>query len=112
MKKILVLFVFICLLCGCGGKSTKSELQNIIDEENYVVVDVRTAKEYEEGHIKGAINIPYDEIDSSIELNEAKTILVYCRSGRRSAIAAESLKKLGYDVYDMGAYDSVPLEKE
>ena len=48
--------------------------------------------------MKGAINIPYDEIDENVELSKEKTILVYCRSGKRSSIAYEQLTSLGYEV--------------
>lgn len=64
-----------------------------------IVLDARTPEEFSEGHIKNAINIPYDEIDVHAEkmlLDKSQLILVYCRSGRRSKIAAESLVNLGY----------------
>lgn len=111
MKRTIALLLATFLLVGCNN-SSETKLQRIIDEGNYVIVDVRTKEEYDGGHAVDAESIPYDEIDENVDLDESKTILVYCQSGRRSAIAAESLKKLGYDVYDMGAYDSVPLEKE
>ena len=118
MKKILVLLA-ILLLVGCGVKNkeetnmkTSNDLMNIIDKGNYIIVDVRTEEEYNESHVKGAINIPYDTIDENVELDKDKKILVYCKSGKRSAIAFDSLLRLGYDVYDMGAFDKIDLEKE
>ena len=64
------------------------------------LIDVRTPEEFASGHIDGAINIPYDQIDaknaSVTAINKGRSIVVYCRSGRRSAIARESLQQLGY----------------
>lgn len=97
------------VLCGC---SSKSELDKIIEEDNYIIVDVRSENEYKQSHIVDAINIPYDEIDSSVELDQNKTILVYCMSGTRSEIAYNTLTALGYDVYDMGAFAEIDLAKE
>lgn len=72
------------------------------------VIDVRTPEEFASGHIDGAINIPYDQIDAKnavvAAVDKGRSILVYCRSGRRSAIARESLQQLGYrQVLDGGA---------
>ena len=116
MKKIvigIVAFIGLITLVGCT-KEQKSEptLDEIIKENNYIVVDVRTAEEYNEGHVKGSINIPYDEIDETTDLDKTKTIIVYCKSGVRSNKAYNTLKNLGYDVVDLGAYDKVKLEKE
>ena len=83
-----------------------------IKEDNYVIVDVRTQEEYTSGHVVNAINIPYDEIDETTDLDKDKTIIVYCRSGNRSGKAFTVLKNLGYEVYDLGAYDSIYLDKE
>jgi rhodanese-related sulfurtransferase len=64
-----------------------------------LVLDVRSAAEFDEGHISGAVNIPHDVIGDRInELGPAdeRDIVVYCRSGRRSAIALETLKTAGF----------------
>ena len=106
MKKILILLMFLILLLGCSKEKT---LDDILKENNYIVVDVRTKEEFDSGHVLDAINIPYDEINKDINLDKDKTILVYCRSGQRSKIAYNSLKELGYDVYDLGAYDSINI---
>lgn len=74
-------------------------------------IDVRTAEEYKAGHLEGAINIPYDEIEQKIEAVSADKntdIQLYCRSGRRSGIALESLRSLGYSkVTNAGAYEQL-----
>lgn len=67
------------------------------------VVDVRTPQEFAAGHVAGALNIPFDEIDRrAAEIGPPGTpVVLYCRSGRRSGIAADRLKTLGYDtIYD------------
>ena len=72
-------------------------------------IDVRTAGEYEQGHVSEAINIPYGDITGRIE--EATTdqdamIYVYCRSGRRSGIAQSALEAAGYtNVVNVGGLE-------
>ena len=113
MKKIGIISLSILLLItGCSGDNKKEMLEKVLKEGNYIVVDVRTSEEYETGHVKDSINIPYDEIDENVDLDQDKTILVYCKSGTRSNIAYETLKDLGYEVIDLGAYESVTLERE
>ena len=79
---------------------TAEEAKKIMDSgEEHIILDTREQNEFDEGHIPGAILIPYTEIESKGEEmlpDKDKLILVYCRSGRRSKIAAESLSKLGY----------------
>ena len=110
MKKILIVFLCI-LLCGCSNER-ESDIEKIMKEKEYVIIDVRTKEEYDESHVVNSINIPYDEIDSKIDIDKDKIIFVYCKSGRRSSIAYDTLKSLGYTVYDLGAYDKIDLEKE
>lgn len=83
------------------------EAKRIMDTETgYVIVDARTDSEYADGHIPGAVLIPEYEVATKAEgiiKNKDTKILVYCRSGRRSKIAAEELVKLGYtNVYEFG----------
>lgn len=100
---------FACVGCSDGeGSSTpisytqisQAEAWKLMQTENgYIIIDARTQSEYDEGHIPGAILIPEYEIASRAEnelLDKNQLILVYCRSGRRSKIAAEELVKLGY----------------
>lgn len=79
---------------------TAEDAKKIMDSgEEYVLLDVREQDEFDEGHIPGAILISYTEIENkAIEMLPDKDaqILVYCRSGRRSKIASESLASLGY----------------
>ena len=86
---------------------TTQELQNKLNaKENFVLLDVRTQEEYNAGYIAGAILLPYDEINAKATIvlpDKEKEIVLYCRSGRRSAIAKKALVELGYkDVEDFG----------
>jgi rhodanese-related sulfurtransferase len=75
------------------------------------VVDVRTPQEFASGHVPGAINIPYEEVGKRIaEIGPPSTqVVLYCRTGRRSAIAADSLRKAGFQsLYDMQSVTSWP----
>lgn len=111
MKKWIMILLAVMLLTACGqNKENKQEAvymnisaekaKQIMDsEEGYVILDVRTQEEYDQGHIPGAILIPNTEIEAKAEeiLNDKdQLILVYCRSGRRSKMAAEALVQLGY----------------
>lgn len=64
-----------------------------------VLLDVRTKEEYAQGHIKGSINIPLQEIEKAQQTVENKELplFVYCRSGSRSAQAVKALKMMGYE---------------
>ena len=96
---------------------TAEEAKKIMDSgEEHIVLDTREQDEFDSGHIPGAILIPYTEIENkAIELipDKDKLILVYCRSGRRSKIAAEALSKLGYtNVKEFGGIIDWPYEVE
>ena len=84
------------------------------DGTPYILLDVRTQEEYDAGHIDGAMLLPYDEIAgrAAAELpDKGARILLYCRTGRRSAAAAETLAGMGYtDVYDFGGIVDWPYE--
>ena len=79
---------------------TPQEAKKIMDtQEDYVILDTRTQAEYESGHIPGAIVISHEEIKEKAEKtlpDKDRLILVYCRSGRRSKLAAQDLADLGY----------------
>ena len=78
-----------------------------------ILLDVRTQEEYEGGHIPGAVCLPNEDIQAELPLPFEKDaeILVYCRSGRRSAEAAEKLANMGYtNVADFGGIQDWPYE--
>lgn len=73
-----------------------------------LILDVRTAEEFRGGYIPGAKLAPYDELASSFkEPDKTRPIVVYCRSGRRSAIAMETLRAMGYvNLSDFGGVNN------
>ena len=81
------------------------EFEKEIKSDSVQLVDVRTPQEYTEGHIDGALNINVQSDDfkelAKRELSKDSTVLVYCRSGRRSLDAAEILTGLGYKVVNL-----------
>ena len=105
MKKLLT-----CLLAVLGLNSACGQINyenvdvngfaTLIADTNVVVLDVRTASEYAEGHIQGAVLIDQNQSDfvekAKASLPQGKTIALYCRSGRRSANAAGKLADVGY----------------
>ena len=120
MAIILLSFVFPFALIGCekSAESTAGSSEGSNDEplsyeqisgedayaimkseSDYIIIDARTQEEFDQGHIKNAIMIPEYEIEEkapSLLSDKDQLILVYCRSGRRSKIAAEALVELGY----------------
>ncbi len=95
-------------------KISAEDAKEIMDAKDFVLIDVREEDEYAQGHIEGAILIPYGEIEERAEselTDKEQTILIYCRSGRRSAIAAQSLVELGYtNVRDFGGIMDWPYD--
>lgn len=81
------------------------EFEKAIKADSVQLLDVRSPQEFAEGHIAGAININVQSDDfrqrADKELSKDSTILVYCRSGRRSMDAAETLTELGYKVVNL-----------
>ena len=96
---------------------TAEEAKKIMDSgEEHIVLDTREQEEFDNGHIPGALLIPYTEIENKAEEmipDKNAQILVYCRSGRRSKIASQSLSKLGYtNVKEFGGIIDWPYEVE
>ena len=96
---------------------TAEEAKQIMDsEEGYIILDVRTQEEYDQGHIPGAILIPDTEIKDKAEevlTDKNQLLLVYCRSGRRSKLASEILVELGYtNIKEFGGIIDWPYEIE
>ena len=128
MKKLIIFLLAVMLLTACGQDKendqgavyvniTAEEAKEIMDtEEGYVILDVREQDEYDAGHISGAILIPFTQIEA--KANEMlpekdQLILDYCRSGRRSKIAAEALAELGYtNIKEFGGILDWPYEVE
>lgn len=133
-KFIKILFSIITItgifaLSGCAKEDTKvvakeqasyqtitaSEAKELMETlDSYTIVDVRTLEEYNEGYIEGAILLPDYEVSakaSEVLKDPSANVLVYCRSGRRSKLAAQALVDLGYtNVYDFGGIIDWPYE--
>jgi len=108
------LMLMTLLVAACSSASSQ-----LISPDNYVsqfrdsgadhiLIDVRTAEEFAEGHIAGAVNIPVDYIERRLaEIPTDIPVVVYCRSGNRSARAATTLVENNYaEVYDLGGIAS------
>ncbi|MFN3587184.1 MAG: rhodanese-like domain-containing protein [Moraxellaceae bacterium] len=101
MKRLVVM-----LLLGLGGAAQAAERVSAealrtrqAAGEALLVLDVRTPAEYAQGHVPGAINVPHDEVTAAhprLAAWRERPVVVYCRSGRRSALAIETLEKAGF----------------
>lgn len=92
-------------------KISEVEYSNI-DLKQYTIIDVRSRREFSEGHINGAINIPLPELNKNINryvASKNKNILVYCQKGSRSKKAAQILDDMGYaNVFNLkGGIESI-----
>lgn len=134
-KKILLIAILIsaaAMTFGCTSKDSSDEgksgeghmisvsaekAKKMMDSSSdFIILDVRRQDEYDSGHVKGAILIPDYEITSkaeSILTDKNQEIFVYCRSGRRSKLAAKELVKLGYtNIVEFGGIIDWPYEIE
>ncbi|WP_452227828.1 rhodanese-like domain-containing protein [Lacinutrix sp. MEBiC02404] len=111
MKYIISIFFITTLL---GLNSTESSVITVLSSEdfkgqtenlNVQLIDVRTPREYETGHISEAINIDFYANNFSLEfnkLNKDQAVYIYCRSGRRSSKASKKLEAMGFtEIYDL-----------
>jgi rhodanese-related sulfurtransferase len=118
MKKV----IFVLALAVVVSASVFSQISKIapkrarellIADKSAILIDVRTLEEFTAGRIQGSVLLPYDEINQSTAARiigqKDRTIIVYCRSGRRSEVAAAALAALGYTkIFDLGAISSWP----
>ena len=129
MKKSLIVITILILtiiLTGCGIKTgdnvkntyesiSAEQAKKIIDEQSgFIILDVRTKEEYDQGHIPDAVLLP-NEIIGTDEIavlpDKEQLILVYCRSGNRSKQAAAKLVNLGYtNVREFGGIIDWPYD--
>jgi len=109
MKKIVLVLLLFFVACSNSEDAREPHIttisslqaQELIALGDVLILDVRTAAEFAEGHIYSAILLPYDVVGTyspEILTDKTQTILVYCRAGRRSLIAAEKLQELGFAV--------------
>ncbi|MBQ2246737.1 MAG: rhodanese-like domain-containing protein [Selenomonadales bacterium] len=113
------LIAFLCTACMAnpsGAERITAQEAKARMEKNpqAIVLDVRTEAEYRSGHIKGAVLLPLDRLEAealAVLPNKEAEILIYCRSGRRSADAGEILGALGYkNIADFGGILLWPYE--
>jgi phage shock protein E len=113
MKLAIILCLIATILVSCStGKDSGADKLDGAD----VLIDVRTAGEFNGGHLADALNIAYDEIGGRIA-EHAKSkddrIVLYCRSGHRAGIARQTLLKMGYtDVVNAGSYSTLKRQQE
>lgn len=106
---------------GCGesghtaaaqsAEATRTEAASPVQlvADGALLLDVRTPGEFADGHVQGALNVPVQVLESRIaELDPARPVVVYCRSGNRSATAARMLRDRGFTVTDVGAMSDWP----
>ncbi len=125
MKKLLFFLALIPFaMASCQSQNTAAEQvlppdtyqQKLQAEEEVQLLDVRTPKEYEEGHIDGAVNIDYfdenflQQVEQRFDKN--KPVMLYCRSGNRSAKATAIMEEAGFtEIYDLkGGFKAWPKE--
>lgn len=109
-----VFFGALSALAACGPTSDDLWARQVVAsrvQERAMIVDVRTPEEFRSGHIKSAVNIPYDQIDSRISefgSDKSRPIAVYCGKGGRADFAKQSLDKNGYrNVLNLGGYGNL-----
>ena len=107
MKAILYTMIAALLSTGCGSGYVSVDAKQFaeaIRDPQMQIVDARTPQEFREGHIPGAVNIDInnkDFIRHAESLDKTRPVAVYCRSGRRSKIAAEKLVSIGLKVTEL-----------
>lgn len=106
MKNIIALAMFLFFLASCHVQQPLANISSVnqadqvdFTNKDNVLIDVRTAQEYEEGHLPDAINIDVNSPDFEKEikkLDPKKNYYLYCRSGKRSTAATEKMESAGF----------------
>lgn len=107
MKTILYAMIAAFLYTGCGTRYISVDAKQFaetIKDPRTQIIDARTPNEFKDGHIPGAVNMDINSKDfmrQSESLDKTRPVAVYCRSGRRSKVAAEKLSSKGFDVIEL-----------
>jgi len=104
ITQISVLILTLVLLVGCSRQVSDEELSaaRAAVSKGAMIIDVRSKKEYNRGSIEGSVNIPIDVLDKVYRgIPKDKELVVYCRTGSRSMVAARLLREEGWTVYDV-----------
>ena len=111
---ILTVWLINPVLAGSGDPEAARQAWPMI-EQGALLIDVRTANEFAQGHVDGALNIPYQETDnlmSAIGTDKTRPVVVYCRSGNRSGKAKVVLETKGYThVFNATGYEALKETK-
>ena len=114
MKKLITLLLLSFFVTVCGQVNA-NDYEKIFSREN-VLIDVRTPSEYQAGHLKNAVNIPYERVKAEIEKlvpDKEQTIVLYCHSGKRAGAAERKLKEMGYsNVINAGKFNELKAAQE
>lgn len=128
MRILTTCVVLLALVCGASGARAQTAVGEVSREElmsrppeRFLILDVRTPEEFAAGHIAHAVNIPHDQLAArlaEIRSHAGDDVLLYCRSGRRAGLAAETLSKAGFTKLhhltgDMQGWEAagLPVEK-
>lgn len=119
MRKAILLFIALAAAAVAVQAqpkpiSPRAARDLLTSDKNALLLDVRTREEFIEVRIPGSVLLPFDAIDAASAARivgpKDRTVVVYCRSGRRSAVAASTLASLGYrNVYDLGGIGAWPF---
>lgn len=103
MKKTVLLLCALLSAAACAAPPKEVAAQELLQRqsvgEKILVIDARSPEEFAAGHVPGAINLPHDRITGSepvLKDWKQKPVVIYCRSGRRAALASEVLEKQGF----------------
>lgn len=105
----LIVSLFICNSCKTNSSAAfpDSNIREVVNSQDVVLVDVRVPEQYAEGTAKDAINIPLAELSQNAESLKGKKVVVFCNKGIQADQAAELLKKQGVEVYDGTTWKNV-----
>ena len=112
MKKFfLAILMMLVTSTGVHAQLSLETVQEQIAQKQALLIDVRTVEEYAQGNLEHSVLLPYEEIGTGIStLTEDKdqALYLYCRSGRRSGVAKDTLERLGFkNVHNIGGYEEL-----